>query len=104
MPEAIAQGRRGTTLADPVTSLVQHFLCRIDTSIEYARDLAEAMRVGDEHRATTIQIRAQRALSEAYLAILFLEQRSGSPEPYARRVLECAYQRVGLPSPERHTP
>lgn len=77
--------------------LVQLLLCRLDVANDHIDELGLAFQAEDAHRAITLNGRLKRALGEAELYILVLEQLAGRREHNARAALDCTHRRARLP-------
>ncbi len=77
--------------------LIQLLLCRLDLANNHIHELGLAFQTEDAYRAITLNVRLKRALGDAELCIIVLEQLAGRTEHNARAALDYTRRRARLP-------
>jgi hypothetical protein len=95
MESFFADPNAHATLTGRARGLVILILARLNAASDHTEDLICAFHASDAYRALTIITRLQKSWSEAYLALLVLEQLSGHREMMARSALYQSHHRGG---------
>jgi hypothetical protein len=80
-----------------IRGLVQLLLTKLDLASDHIEDVGDAFQSEDAYRALTIHARLQKAWSDAYVAILVMEQLSGCSETHARNALSQSHRSARVP-------
>ncbi len=87
----------GIAPATQARRIVLLLLARLDAATKHIEALSLAFQCEDVGSALKINMKLQKAWSDAYVAILVLEQLSGCPETNARNALTQSHRRGRVP-------